>query len=67
MCKSDFPRLRAWNQCPLCGSPKSIGRLCCWTCWNDRGPDHDPYFERCINHAETTLTMAADTAQMVRG
>ena len=37
MRKTDFPRLRAWDQCPLCGGAKPRGGLCCWECFNSRG------------------------------
>lgn len=30
----DYPRLRAFDQCPLCGGHKLTGLLCCWPCYN---------------------------------
>lgn len=33
----DYPRLRAYSHCPLCGHPKGNGLLCCWPCFNLHG------------------------------
>lgn len=61
MRKTDYPRLRAWPQCPLCGNPKPRTALACWDCVNSRGigaGDDDPYAERCFADAEAALTRA---------
>ena len=38
----DYPMLRAFTNCPLCGGHKSAGLLACWPCFNKhdvaRGP-----------------------------
>jgi hypothetical protein len=61
MCKSDFPRLRAWDCCPLCGGPKPRGRLCCVECFNSRGidaGDDDPWAAARFAQAERSLVGA---------
>ena len=58
MRKTDFPRLRAWDQCPLCGGAKPRGGLCCWECFNSRGigaGDDDPYADAQFQRAERAL------------
>ena len=58
--KRDFPRLRAFNVCPLCSGAKPRGALSCWQCWNSRQPDcdDDPYFWRRCERAELALESA---------
>lgn len=29
-----YPRLRAFSNCPLCGFAKPLSALCCWECFN---------------------------------
>jgi hypothetical protein len=60
MRKLDFPRLRAFDVCPLCSNAKSRGTLCCWECHNSRG-DHDPHAERRFQRAELALESVATT------
>ena len=57
MRKTDFPRVCAWDKCPVCGNPKSRGELACYPCWNTRQPDcdDDPYFWRLCQRAELAL------------
>ena len=64
MRKLDFPRLRAWDQCPLCGNAKPRGGLCCWECFNSRGidvGDADPWAEARFACAELALESAGIT------
>ncbi len=64
MRKLDFPRLRAWDQCPLCGGAKPRGGLCCWECFNSRGigaGDEDPYAEQQFARTELALESAGTT------
>ncbi len=32
----DFPRVRSCLICPLCGSNKEVGLICCWQCYRER-------------------------------
>ena len=32
----DFPRVRSNLICPLCGSNKEVGTICCWRCYRER-------------------------------
>ena len=32
----DFPRVRSSLICPLCGSNKEVGLICCWPCYCGR-------------------------------
>jgi hypothetical protein len=64
MRKTDFPRLRAWDQCPLCGDAKARGALACWPCFNSRGigaGDQDDYAEAQFAKAELALESAGTT------
>jgi hypothetical protein len=63
MRKLDFPRLRAFNLCPLCGHAKPRGGLACWDCFNARGlgaGDADPWAEGRFERAERALKSATD-------
>jgi hypothetical protein len=63
MRKPDFPRLRAFDFCPLCGDAKPRGGLCCWSCFNSRGigaGDSDPYADACFQRAERASKLASD-------
>jgi hypothetical protein len=63
MRKLDFPRLRAFGICPLCGEAKARGALACWPCFNDRGigaGDDDPWAEAQFARAERALKLASD-------
>jgi hypothetical protein len=62
MRKLDFPRVRAWDQCPLCGGAKPRGRLACIACINSRGigaGDEDPWAEARFTRAELALESAS--------
>ena len=64
MRKTDFPRLRAFDVCPLCGNAKARGALACWPCFNSRGleaGDHDPWAEARFAKAELALESAGTT------
>jgi hypothetical protein len=64
MRKIDFPRLRAWDHCPLCGGNKSRGVLACYRCVNTRGigaGDDDPWAEGRFARAELALESAGTT------
>ena len=62
MCtKLDYPRLRNFGLCPLCGHPKAKSALACWLCTNARGigaGDEDPYAERQFAAKELELARA---------
>ncbi len=36
MMKMDLPRVRSSLICPLCGSNKEVGTICCWRCYRER-------------------------------
>ena len=36
MMKMDLPRVRSNLICPLCGSNKVVGLICCWRCFRER-------------------------------
>ena len=60
---TDFPLLRAFHQCPLCGETKPRGALVCWPCFNKyrvgEGDDINKWAEARIGRAEANLTTAA--------
>lgn len=60
---TDFPLLRAFHQCPLCGGDKPISALACWPCFNKHrvgeGDDINKWADARIGRAEANLTTAA--------
>ncbi|HUZ34027.1 MAG TPA: hypothetical protein VMV19_18250 [Xanthobacteraceae bacterium] len=63
MRKTDFPRLRAFDICPLCGDAKARGALVCWPCFNSRGigaSDDNPLAEAQFIKAERALRGATE-------
>ena len=60
---TDFPLLRAFHQCPLCGDEKPSSALTCWPCFNKyrvgEGDDIDKWAAARIGRAEANLTTAA--------
>jgi hypothetical protein len=57
-----YPRLRAWDRCPLCPDPKPRGALACVRCTDARGigaGDDDPYADKVFATAEATLIRAS--------
>jgi hypothetical protein len=60
---TDFPLLRAFHQCPLCGNDKPISALTCWPCFNEHhvgdSAEISKWAEVCIGLAEANLMTAA--------
>jgi hypothetical protein len=60
---TDFPLLRAFHQCPLCGNDKPISALTCWPCFNEHhvgeGDDISPWADARMGRAEANLETAA--------
>lgn len=60
MRKLDFPRLRAFDICPLCSQPKPRGTLSCWECHTSHDDD-TLAAQRRFQRAETALESGATT------
>jgi hypothetical protein len=60
---NDFPLLRAFHQCPLCGHDKPRGALACWPCFTTHrvgeGDDINKWAQARIDRAEANLSTAA--------
>lgn len=54
----DFPKVRAFRFCPLCGLKKAPTSLSCWPCTARYDIDSDPWAQRRFACTEANLTTA---------
>jgi len=58
---NDYPHLRAFSRCSLCGGAKSHGTLACWPCFNLHHIDTgNVWAEAKFDRAEASLMTAAN-------
>ena len=61
---TDHPRVRAADNCPLCGGAKNAGLVACWPCYRSRDlRGGNAVAERLIDQAERALSLFGGFAE----